>query len=210
MALTPEQLEALDFAKGGGLLPAIVQDAGSGAVLMLGFMTPEALRATLERGRVVFYSRRRQELWEKGATSGHYLELIDVHTDCDRDTLLVSARPHGPACHRGTATCFGEEPLSDGERVAFLAALRRIIGARRNARPEESYTARLLGQGPKRVAQKVGEEGLEVALAGVAEDDAALIGEAADLLFHLLVLLESRHIPLERVVEELEMRHGSR
>jgi phosphoribosyl-AMP cyclohydrolase / phosphoribosyl-ATP pyrophosphohydrolase len=210
MALTPEQLEALDFAKGGGLLPAIVQDAGSGAVLMLGFMTPEALRATLERGRVVFYSRRRQELWEKGATSGHYLELIDVHTDCDRDTLLVSARPHGPACHRGTATCFGEEPLSDGERVAFLAALGRIIGARRDARPEESYTARLLGQGPKRVAQKVGEEGLEVALAGVAEDDAALIGEAADLLFHLLVLLESRHIPLERVVEELEMRHGSR
>jgi phosphoribosyl-ATP pyrophosphohydrolase/phosphoribosyl-AMP cyclohydrolase len=210
MALTPEQLEALDFAKGGGLLPAIVQDAGSGAVLMLGFMTPEALRATLERGRVVFYSRRRQELWEKGATSGHYLELIDVHTDCDRDTLLVSARPHGPACHRGTATCFGEEPLSDAERVAFLAALGRIIGARRNARPEESYTARLLGQGPKRVAQKVGEEGLEVALAGVAEDDAALIGEAADLLFHLLVLLESRHIPLERVVEELEMRHGSR
>jgi phosphoribosyl-AMP cyclohydrolase / phosphoribosyl-ATP pyrophosphohydrolase len=203
-------LERLDWDKNGGLLPAIVQHADNGSVLMLGYMNREALRATLERGRVVFYSRRRQELWEKGATSGHYLELVDVHTDCDRDTLLVSARPHGPACHRGTATCFGEEPLSDAERVAFLAALGRIIGARRNARPEESYTARLLGQGPKRVAQKVGEEGLEVALAGVAEDDAALIGEAADLLFHLLVLLESRHIALERVVEELEMRHGSR
>jgi phosphoribosyl-ATP pyrophosphohydrolase/phosphoribosyl-AMP cyclohydrolase len=207
MGLTAEDLESLDFAKGGGLLPAIVQDAVSGAVLMLGFMTAEALKATLERGRVVFFSRARQELWEKGATSGHYLELVDVHMDCDHDTLLVSARPHGPTCHRGTASCFGNEPLSDAARLTFLSVLARIIRERRKASPEESYTARLIAQGRKHLAQKVGEEGLEVALAAVAEDDAALIGEAADLLFHLLVLLESRDLSLEQVAVELERRH---
>jgi phosphoribosyl-ATP pyrophosphohydrolase/phosphoribosyl-AMP cyclohydrolase len=210
MGLTAEDLESLDFAKGGGLLPAIVQDAVSGAVLMLGFMTAEALKATLERGRVVFFSRARQELWEKGATSGHYLELVDVHVDCDYDTLLVSARPHGPTCHRGTASCFGNEPLSDAARLAFLSILARIIRERRKASPAESYTARLIAEGRKRLAQKVGEEGLEVALAAVAEDDAALIGEAADLLFHLLVLLESRELSLEQVAAELERRHTAR
>lgn len=210
MALTSEDLEALDFAKGGGLLPVIVQDALSGTVLMLGYMSPEALRATLERGRVVFFSRRRQELWEKGATSGHYLELIDVHMDCDQDTLLVRARPHGPTCHRGTVSCFGAEPLTDAARLGFLAALGRIIRERRDASPAESYTARLIAAGPKRLAQKVGEEGLEVALAAVADDDAAVVGEAADLVFHLLVLLESRNLSLDAVAAELERRHSAR
>jgi phosphoribosyl-ATP pyrophosphohydrolase/phosphoribosyl-AMP cyclohydrolase len=209
MALSAQDIATLDFAKGEGLLPAIVQHAGTGAVLMLGFMTPEALRATFERGRVVFYSRRRRELWEKGATSGHYLELVKVHTDCDRDTLLVSAWPQGPACHRGTATCFGEERVSAAERLAFLHTLARIIAARRGAPPQESYTARLIAAGPKRLAQKVGEEALEVALAAVAENDATLIAESADLLFHLLVLLEQRQVGLEQVVAELEKRHAA-
>jgi phosphoribosyl-ATP pyrophosphohydrolase/phosphoribosyl-AMP cyclohydrolase len=197
----------LDFAKSGGLIPAIVQHAGTGAVLMLGFMNLEALQATLARGRVVFFSRSKQRLWEKGETSGHFLELVQIRADCDADTLLVTAWPHGPACHRGTATCFGEDKPATAERLSFLGTLERVIERRIAERPEGSYTARLNAQGPKRIAQKVGEEGLELALAGAADTDERVIAEAADLLFHLLVLLKSRGIPLTRVVEELESRH---
>lgn len=200
----------LDFTKGGGLLPAIVQHAGTGAVLMLGFMNAEALRTTLDRRRVVFYSRSKQRLWEKGETSGHHLELADVRADCDADTLLISAWPQGPVCHTGTQTCFGDEPVAAAERLAFLVRLERIIEQRIAERPEGSYTARLFAEGPKRIAQKVGEEGLEVALAAVAEEDEKVVGEAADLLFHLLALLKSRNVPLERVIAELEARHSGR
>ena len=201
-------LERLDFVKGEGLLPAIVQHAVSGAVLMLGYMNREALSETLTRRRVVFFSRSKQRLWEKGETSGHRLELAQIRADCDRDTLLVTAWPRGPACHLGTATCFGDEALTAAERLAFLAALEAIIAQRIAERPEGSYTARLFAEGPKRLAQKVGEEGLEVALAAAAETDDELIAESADLLFHLLVLLKSRGLPLERVVAALQSRHA--
>jgi len=201
-------VERLDFAKGDGLLPAIVQHAVTGAVLMLGYMNREALRETLMRRRVVFFSRSKQRLWEKGETSGHSLELGQIRADCDRDTLLVTAWPRGPACHLGTATCFGDEALTAAGRLAFLAALEGIIAQRIAARPEGSYTTRLVAEGPKRLAQKVGEEGLEVALAAAAETDDKVIAEVADLLFHLLVLLKSRELPLERVVAELQSRHA--
>lgn len=199
--------DSLDFDKSGGILPAVIQHAETGAVLMLGYMSREALRETLTRRRVVFFSRSRQRLWEKGETSGHALELIAVRTDCDRDALLVAALPAGPVCHLGTATCFGDDSPADCVRLAFLASLERIIGRRTAERPEGSYTARLYAQGPKRIAQKVGEEGLEVALAAVAEADGELISESADLLYHLLLLLASRGLRLEHVIAELESRH---
>lgn len=210
MALSVADIRGLDFAKGGGLLPAIVQHAGSGAVLMLGYMNAEALRATLELRRVMFFSRSKQRLWEKGESSGNALELAEVRSDCDRDTLLVTAWPRGPVCHLGTRTCFGEEPATAAERLSFLGALEQIIEQRIAERPEGSYTARLYSQGPKRIAQKVGEEGLEVALAAVGETDEKLIAEAADLLFHLLALLKSRNVPFAGVVTELENRHAGR
>ncbi len=208
MTLTLADIPRLDFAKAGGLLPAIIQHADTGAVLMLGFMNADALRATLERRRVVFYSRTKQRLWEKGETSGNSLELAEIHSDCDSDTLLITARPRGPVCHTGTRTCFGEEPATAAERLSFLATLERIIEQRIAERPEGSYTARLFTQGPKRIAQKVGEEGLEVALAAVAETEDKVIAEAADLVFHLLALLKSRELSLARVVAELEARHA--
>jgi phosphoribosyl-ATP pyrophosphohydrolase/phosphoribosyl-AMP cyclohydrolase len=208
--IEPLALEGLDFAKGNGLLPAIVQHAGSGAVLMLGYMNREALRESLTRRRVVFFSRSKGRLWQKGETSGHVLELVEVRADCDQDTLLVTAWPRGPACHLGTSTCFGDEPLTKASRLSFLGELETVIEQRLSERPEGSYTARLLAEGPKRIAQKVGEEGLEVAIAALAETDEELIGESADLLFHLLVLLRSRGITLERVVGELRSRHCSR
>jgi phosphoribosyl-ATP pyrophosphohydrolase/phosphoribosyl-AMP cyclohydrolase len=177
---------------------------------MVGYMNREALRETLTRQRVVFFSRSRQCLWEKGETSGHTLRLAAIHADCDRDTLLVSALPTGPVCHLGSATCFGDAVPAAAARLAFLGALEGIIARRIDDRPEGSYTARLYAQGPKRIAQKVGEEGLEVALAAVIEADDELIGESADLLFHLLLLLKSRGLQLEQVVAELESRHARR
>jgi len=210
MSVSFDQVSQLDFAKGGGLIPAIVQHAGSGAVLMLGFMSREALHATLERRRVVFFSRSKQRLWEKGERSGNHLLLESIHADCDADTLLLTAWPQGPVCHTGTRTCFGDGPHTAAEGLGFLAELKRILERRIVERPEGSYTARLYAQGLKRIAQKVGEEGLEVALAAVAETDEKLVGETADLLFHLLLLLEARNLPLERVVAELEARHAER
>lgn len=210
MTLTSHDIPRLDFAKGGGLLPAIVQHADTGAVLMLGFMNADALRATLDRRRVVFFSRSKQRLWEKGETSGNHLELADVRADCDADTLLITARPQGPVCHTGAQTCFGDEPVAAAERLAFLVTLERLIEQRFAERPDGSYTARLFAQGPKRIAQKVGEEGLEVALAAVAEESDKVVAEAADLLFHLLVLLKSRDIPLAGVVAELKARHAAK
>jgi phosphoribosyl-ATP pyrophosphohydrolase/phosphoribosyl-AMP cyclohydrolase len=203
-------VDGLELGKDGGLLPAIVQHAGSGAVLMLGYMNREALRASLTRRRVVFFSRSRQRLWEKGETSGHVLELAQIRADCDRDALLATAWPRGPVCHLGTSSCFGDAPRTSAEQLAFLDTLARVIGERMVARPEGSYTARLVAGGAKRVAQKVGEEGLEVALAGAGGSDAEVVAEAADLLYHLLVLLRIRALPLERVVGELRARHAAK
>ncbi len=205
--VTAADIGSLDFAKGEGLLPAVVQHAGTGAVLMLGYMNADALRETFARRHVIFFSRSKQRLWEKGETSGHFLELEQVRTDCDRDTLLITAWPHGPVCHVGTQTCFGEHPATLGERLAFLSTLERIIAKRATEQPEGSYTARLLAQGTRRIAQKVGEEGVEVALAAVTEPDDKLVGESADLIFHLLVLLKQRGLSLEQVVAELQARH---
>lgn len=203
-------IDRIDWSKGDGLVPAVIQHADNGSVLMLGYMSPEALRATLDRGRVVFFSRSKQRLWEKGETSGHSLQLVDIRLDCDVDTLLISARPLGPVCHTGTATCFGDDTVSAAESLGFLVELERVIGQRIAENPEGSYTARLYQRGVRRVAQKVGEEGLEVALAGAGEPDAALLGESADLLYHLLVLLRARSLSLASVIDELRRRHGAR
>ncbi len=197
-----------------GLLPAIVQHAQTGAVLMLGYMNREALRASLEGRRVVFYSRSRQRLWLKGESSGHTLELVDIRYDCDADALLVTARPAGPVCHLGTASCFGDEAVTPAEGLAFVAELETIIVERiagsPAGTPAGSYTAALYQGGVRHMAQKVGEEGLEVALAATGETDERLVGEAADLLFHLLVLLRSRGLGVQTVVEELRRRHAQR
>jgi phosphoribosyl-ATP pyrophosphohydrolase/phosphoribosyl-AMP cyclohydrolase len=208
--LTLADVDDLDFSKGAGLLPAIVQDADSGAVLMLGYMNAAALCATLERTRVVFFSRSKDRLWEKGETSGHTLDLVGVRTDCDRDALLVSARARGPVCHLGAMSCFGEASATQASRLAFLSILETLIEKRAMERPDGSYTANLMGQGIKRIAQKVGEEGLELALAGVADTDKRVVAETADLIFHMMVLLKSRNLPLAKVVAELAARHTLR
>lgn len=201
-----EDIETLDFAKAGGLMPAVVQDSATGRVLMLGYMNHESLAATLARGRVVFFSRSKNRLWEKGETSGYRLELVSVHSDCDRDALLISARPEGPTCHLGRDSCFGVPAGAP----AFLAQLERVIAGRLGADGADSYTARLVGQGIRRVAQKVGEEGVEVALAATAGDNQELTAEAADLLYHLMVLLQVRGLSLATVAEELRARHAAR
>jgi phosphoribosyl-ATP pyrophosphohydrolase/phosphoribosyl-AMP cyclohydrolase len=200
-------ISTVDFTKGDGLVPAIVQDADTGAVLMMAYMNREALEQTLTRRRAVFFSRSKQRLWEKGETTGHTLDVLDIAADCDNDTLLVSARPRGPACHKGTLTCFGNEPRSAATSIAFLAKLEAVIAQRATEKPEASYTARLFEKGVAKIAQKVGEEGVEVALAGVSETAEKVTEEAADLLFHLLVLLRARGLTLSQIVEKLESRH---
>jgi len=201
MNIEPQQP---DWDKTDGLLPAIVQDAASGRVLMLGYMDREALEKTRASGRVTFFSRSRQRLWTKGETSGNTLELVSIQIDCDRDTLLIQARPHGPTCHLGTETCFGDEIHPP---VGFAAALARVIESRKGADPEASYTARLLHDGIKRCAQKVGEEGVEVALAATAGDRDELIDESADLLYHLLVVLAASDVSVDDVAARLIARH---
>ena len=197
-------ISQLDWAKGDGLLPAIVQHWRSGAVLMLGYMNAEALAQTQRTGKVTFYSRSKQRLWVKGETSGHFLLLKSLRADCDNDTILVQAEPIGPTCHKGTQSCFGDgsEPP-----FAFLAELDTLVAQRERERPAGSYTTKLFEGGVRRIAQKVGEEGVETALAAVAQDEAALRSESADLIFHLLVLLRSRGIEFADVVKELQVRH---
>jgi phosphoribosyl-ATP pyrophosphohydrolase/phosphoribosyl-AMP cyclohydrolase len=202
---------AVDWDKGGGLVPAVVQDAANGAVLMLGYMNREALEATMTSRRVTFWSRSKNRLWTKGETSGHFLELRAVALDCDGDTLLVLADPIGPACHRGTRTCWGiDAPASTAESLAFLGTLETVIEQRIIDRPAGSYTAKLLDEGTRRIAQKVGEEGLELALAAVAQSDGEVIGEAADLLYHTLLLLRVKGLSLAQVIQELAARHTAR
>jgi phosphoribosyl-ATP pyrophosphohydrolase/phosphoribosyl-AMP cyclohydrolase len=201
----------LDWDKMNGLAPAIVQHAGNGAVLMMGYMNREALAATTATGRVTFWSRSRGRLWTKGETSAHFLDVRSIAVDCDRDTLLILAEPRGPACHLGTATCWGESaPQPDAQRLAFLSELENIIAQRIATRPEDSYTAKLLEGGVRRIAQKVGEEGLELALAAVAQSDEEIIGEAADLLYHSLLLLKVKGLSLAQIVAELAARHAQR
>jgi phosphoribosyl-AMP cyclohydrolase / phosphoribosyl-ATP pyrophosphohydrolase len=207
---TEADIERIDWKKSDGLVPAVAQHMMTGAVLMLGYMNQEALKLTLQRGRVVFFSRTRGRLWEKGEQSGNTLRLVELRLDCDVDALLVTALPTGPVCHTGTQTCFGNEPITDGERLAFLLELEQLIGQRIAEKPDGSYTAKLYEQGMRRMAQKVGEEGVEVALAAVTEPDDPFLGECADLLYHLLVLLRARSLRLDTVVEEMKHRHADR
>jgi phosphoribosyl-AMP cyclohydrolase / phosphoribosyl-ATP pyrophosphohydrolase len=201
--LSPDTIDTLAWHKQDDLLPAIVQDAATLRVLMLGYMDRDALRATLDGGRVTFFSRSRGRLWTKGETSGNALQLVSVQADCDDDTLLVLARPQGPTCHLGTTSCFADAP---GDTLADLDAL---IAGRERERPQGSYTTSLFEAGTARIAQKVGEEGVETALAAVAADDASLLGEAADLLYHLTVLLHARGLSLRDATEVLHQRAKS-
>jgi phosphoribosyl-ATP pyrophosphohydrolase/phosphoribosyl-AMP cyclohydrolase len=196
----------LAWNKMDGLLPAVIQDADTDQLLMLGYMSPAALEATQEDGLVTFFSRSKQRLWRKGESSGNVLRLVTIAADCDQDALLVRARPAGPTCHLGTDSCFGEV----GGSAGWLGKLERIVAERAAADPTQSYTARLLADGPAGAAQKVGEEGVEVALAAVSRDPDGLAEEAADLLFHLLVTLRSRAVPLAQVIAILQRRHLSR
>ncbi len=204
MTMTTDSIDidALAWDKQDGLLPAIVQDAATLRVLMLGYMDRAALARTLACGHVTFYSRSRQRLWTKGESSGHVLELVSVDVDCDADTLLVQARPLGPTCHLERTSCFRDAP-GDG-----LSELDALIASRALERPEGSYTSRLFDAGVRRIAQKVGEEGVETALAAVAQDDEVLLGEAADLLYHLTVLLRARGLSLADARRVLAARRG--
>jgi phosphoribosyl-ATP pyrophosphohydrolase/phosphoribosyl-AMP cyclohydrolase len=210
MSLGLDDIDSLDWNKSGGLIPGVVQDARNEAVLMLGFLSPESLRETFLRGRVVFYSRTRQRLWEKGETTGNFLELVSIEADCDHDSLLLRVRAAGPACHRQTLTCFGDGEAPASEGVAFLAQLDSVIQSRIAERPEGSYTARLFAEGTRRIAQKVGEEGVEAALAGNCGNEQELVSEAADLVFHLALLLRARGLSFSQVAGELAARHRTR
>jgi phosphoribosyl-AMP cyclohydrolase / phosphoribosyl-ATP pyrophosphohydrolase len=202
--LKAEEIDGLAWDRMGGLLPAIVQDARTLQLLMLGYMSPEALVQTLASGFVTFHSRSKERLWTKGETSGNRLAVRAVRADCDGDALLIEALPQGPTCHLGTASCFSERGPSG---VGWLGMLAGIVERRAAARPSESYTAKLLAEGPVRIAQKIGEEGVEVALAGATGDTAQCVSETADLLYHLTVLMQARGFTWEDVAAELAKRH---
>ena len=212
------KLEEIDWAKNDGLVPCVIQDVATKQVLMLGYMNQDSLAATSESGDVTFFSRSRQTLWRKGETSGNILKVHSVSLDCDKDTLLVSAIPKGPTCHLGTVSCFDRgdmsappvdqlaSPIALG--INFLAELWHTIELRAaDVSNEASYTQKLLAAGIRRQAQKVGEEGVEVALAAVVQDDQALLGEVADLIYHLMVLLKGRGLSFAAVCEVLAQRH---
>lgn len=199
-------IENLAWDKMQGLLPAIVQDAKTQAVLMLGYMNQAALQKTLTTKWVTFYSRSRNALWVKGETSGNKLELVTIVSDCDNDTLLITANPIGATCHTGTTTCFGEPKLCDGD---FIQTLEKTIQERYELRPEGSYTTQLFSAGISRIAQKIGEEGVEVALAAIEKSNTELCGEIADLLFHVLVLLRAKNLNFADVLGVLKARSHS-
>ncbi|ELY4518589.1 bifunctional phosphoribosyl-AMP cyclohydrolase/phosphoribosyl-ATP diphosphatase HisIE [Cronobacter muytjensii] len=201
--LTEQQRAQLDWAKTDGLLPVVVQHAVSGEVLMLGYMNEDALRETEQRGKVTFFSRTKGRLWTKGETSGHFLNVVSITPDCDNDTLLVLANPIGPTCHLGTSSCFGDVH----HQWHFLYQLEELLAARKTASPDSSYTAKLYASGTKRIAQKVGEEGVETALAATVRDRDELVNEASDLVYHLLVLLQDQELDLSAVIENLRGRH---
>jgi phosphoribosyl-ATP pyrophosphohydrolase/phosphoribosyl-AMP cyclohydrolase len=206
----------IDFEKMGGLVPAIIQDATTRQVLMLGFMNEEAYQKTLDTGHVTFWSRTRQTLWTKGETSGHFLNLVDMKVDCDEDTLLVRVNPIGPTCHTGTDTCWGEEnsPIDNGpltndnaNPLLFLSELQSFIDKRKQVMPEGSYTTSLFNKGINKIAQKVGEEALETVIEATNGTSEHLVYEASDLLYHLIVMLTEKGLRIEDVAEELHRRH---
>ncbi|UDN38094.1 bifunctional phosphoribosyl-AMP cyclohydrolase/phosphoribosyl-ATP diphosphatase HisIE [Proteus vulgaris] len=201
--MNSETLAQLDWEKVDNLMPVIIQNAISGDVLMLGYMNKEALDMTLKSGNITFYSRTKQRLWTKGETSGNFLKLVNIYPDCDNDTLLILANPIGPTCHNGTESCFAPAQSQWG----FLYELENILRERKNASPDSSYTARLYASGTKRIAQKVGEEGVETALAATVNDREELRNEASDLLYHLMVLLQDQSLSLSDVIGCLQERH---
>lgn len=204
--LTQNDIETLDWDKNAGLIPAVIEDAVSGRVLMLAYMNRESLQKTLETKRVTFFSRSKGRLWTKGETSGNFLNLVDLAADCDKDTLLVTVNAEGPACHLGTTSCFGDLQ----SHWQFLRDLEVLLASRKGADPATSYTASLYARGTKRIAQKVGEEGVETALAATVHDREELRNEAADLVYHLLVLLQAENLELADVIDILRERHAAR
>ena len=195
----------IDFEKMGGLVPAIIQDAKTKNVLMLGFMNQEAYEKTLETGKVTFWSRSRNQLWTKGETSGNFLELVSIQNDCDNDTLLVKANPMGPTCHKGTDTCWGEENTENP--LLFLTELQDFIEKRHEEMPEGSYTTRLFKEGINKMAQKMGEEALEAVIEATNGSNEKLIYEVSDMFYHLIVLLTSKGLRIEDIAKELQKRH---
>lgn len=195
----------IDFEKCGGLVPAIIQDAQTKNVLMMGYMNPEAYQKTLETGKVTFWSRSRQCLWTKGDTSGNFLWLVNIKVDCDKDTLLVTAHPEGPTCHTGTDTCWGEK--NESNPLLFLSELQDFIEKRHREMPKGSYTTSLFKKGVNRMAQKVGEEALETVIEATNGSDEKMVYEAADMLYHLVVLLTSKGLRIEDIARELATRH---
>lgn len=191
-----------DFSK--GLVPAIIQDASTLKVLMLGYMNEEAYTQTITEKRVTFFSRSKNRLWTKGETSENYLDVVNVAIDCDQDTILIQANPAGPTCHTGSETCFNE---SNTDNAAWLDHLKHIIRSRKTTSSDSSYTASLFQKGTHKIAQKVGEEAVELVIEALMKNDDLFKGEAADLIFHLLVLLEDRGIGLEEIVKTLQARH---
>jgi len=204
MLVTLENISELAWDKMENLIPAIIQHQDTGAVLMQGYMNAQSLEQTLTSGKATFFSRSKQALWVKGETSGNFLNVSQVLTDCDNDSLLIACRPIGPSCHLGTESCFPEQKLTQQN---FLSQLEQVIESRKNDDPKDSYTAFLLAKGTTKIAQKVGEEGVEVALAAVAETKEDLLGECADLFYHTLVLLQNKNIAISEVMSILQQRH---
>lgn len=205
MLVTTENINNLAWQKMDNLLPAIIQHAATGAILMQGYMSQESLAATLDTGKATFFSRSKQALWVKGETSGNFLNVQQVLSDCDQDSLLIACTPIGPSCHLGTESCFPEQKLTQQN---FLSQLEQVIASKKEDDPKESYTAHLFSRGTTKMAQKVGEEGVEVALAAVAETKEDLLGECADLFYHTLVLLADQKIDLSEVMAVLQQRHN--
>lgn len=195
----------IDFEKAGGLVPAIIQDATTKNVLMLGYMNRDAFDKTIKTNKVTFYSRSRQCLWTKGETSGNFLELVSMDIDCDNDTLLVKVNPQGPTCHKGTDTCWGEK--NNASPILFLSYLQDFINKRHEKMPEGSYTTSLFKDGLNRMAQKVGEEALEAMIEAVNGTNERLIYEGSDMLYHLMVLLTAKGLRIEDLANELQVRH---
>ena len=204
MSILEEEKMNIDFNKMNGLVPAIVQDALSGKVLMQGYMNEAALAKTKETGRVTFYSRSKERLWTKGETSGNFMELVSMAGDCDGDSILIQANPLGPVCHTGSDTCFDEVNSS---KTGFIDQLRAIIKDRKNNPSDQSYTTSLFAKGINKIAQKVGEEAVEIVIEAKDDNKDLFLGEAADLLFHYLVLLEAKEIELDEVMQLLIERH---
>lgn len=208
MKITSTNITQLDWEKMDNLLPCIVQDATSGQLLMQGYMNAEAVKATLDKKLVTFFSRSKQRLWTKGETSNNTLELVDISADCDLDSILVLAKANGPTCHKGTTSCWNDADASATSAISFIAELEQVIASRKNAPADSSYTASLYASGIKRIAQKVGEEGVETALAATVKDLDELKNESADLIYHLIVLLQASGLELKDAVDVLKSRHN--